>query len=288
MVFRWTEVPLIGDTVYNAGQIIKIGTNPCDIDVWIAVKAAFYYTPVAIYTLFKPTPEDYWTDRVTNVHKKRRRRRIKNFNTAFAFGEPPTPGKVVLFRLAQIVERVGWYIMIADVSAKYGLNWISLTYELSGCQTDRSVGAQIKGPSQTSFVSFGLGSQLLTGSSVHAYGGALANPTIISLPRNVTAQYMGNISWVPYQGGIYPPGRVQYIDVQRRLNGGPYQTVERVGVYQGSPAPGSAGFSGVSWDLGSQQADWTLRAYIDQGGVAFQNNDWSCGGPYEVGMNPDP
>lgn len=136
------RLPIIGDDIYQAGQVVDIFSQPCAPEPTIMVKAFFANVPMLIWSLYKPDPFDYLTTRFGRGHKRRRKGRLHvgNIDTA-----PPGSGKGarwVSFTGTKIAERVGWYFLVADATTDFAINWTSMAYRFSGCQDPLSGYAQ--------------------------------------------------------------------------------------------------------------------------------------------------
>lgn len=131
------HIPLIGHQIARIGRVIDITAQPCDPDPVIAVLAFFYAAPIAFGTLFKPAylndQEEHFAERPglrTGRHGRRR------FDVEEEFPGIGATGKKVgwvLFKVQALLQRLGWYFMIADVATQLAVNWTSLAYVWGGC-----------------------------------------------------------------------------------------------------------------------------------------------------------
>lgn len=139
------RTPIIGDWLGKIGAIQDIIATPCHITPKIYVSAFFAGIPRMAWALAKP---DYFDDRKDFIrrpggksnplfgprHGRRRRRRMKvdellesEFPEAGGFGK-------YAFKLGELAERLGWYLMIIDASLDLDIYWMSTAYQWSGCQ----------------------------------------------------------------------------------------------------------------------------------------------------------
>lgn len=129
------KVPIIGDDIYKIGQIYDIVNTPCSIDPWLWVYGFWHEVPYIFAMLFLPDPIDFVQERFGKPHH--RKRRYKGKAAAWAQADI-SPGKGLgwaAFKMTEWVDRVGWYLLIADTSIQFALNWTTLVYQWSGCPT---------------------------------------------------------------------------------------------------------------------------------------------------------
>lgn len=139
--------PVIGEIIPKLGMIEWIASQPCSVEPVLVVKAAFQALPIMFWSLFCPEPLDLAFDRIRpgvrglSPHQRRRRMRMRN-----AFGLPAdvvdTGAKLAWFRLGQFAQRIGWYLIVADATTDFLVNWTSLSYQYSGCLAGQKTGAQ--------------------------------------------------------------------------------------------------------------------------------------------------
>lgn len=129
------RIPIIGNDIYQVGQVYDILTQPCGVDPVIAVKAAFYYSPTLVWTLLKPDALDLTYDRFRRRHSFRRKKKVTVGE--LLRGSGVTPGKVhwSVFALGDLAQRLGWYLIILDATTDFAVNWASMAYTWSGCLT---------------------------------------------------------------------------------------------------------------------------------------------------------
>lgn len=127
------RIPVVGPWIGRVGQIQDIMATPCEVEPEIWVLAFFAGAPAALFSLYKPDPFDAASERFGSGHKKRRRRRYR-WNDMILLPKPTRPGlQWVVFRVGQWAERLGWYILVADVAVEWAYNWSSMAYQWSGC-----------------------------------------------------------------------------------------------------------------------------------------------------------
>ena len=130
------RIPIVGDDIYQVGQVLDILATPCAVDPVIAVTGFFSYLPRLAWSLTKPTPFDNAVDRIGRRHKRRRYRRfdIHTIDLPDAVGKPGL--QRVMFTLGTAAERIGWYWLVMDATTDFAVNWTSMAYEWSGCQVE--------------------------------------------------------------------------------------------------------------------------------------------------------
>lgn len=128
------KLPVVGPWIGKFGKIQDIMATPCEVSPEVWVLAFFSGAPMALFSLFKPDPFDQVSQRAGLGHKKRTRRRFR-WDDAIKL-DPGKRGSLrwVVFRLGSWAERIGWYMLIADVAFDWAYNWSSMAYQWSGCQ----------------------------------------------------------------------------------------------------------------------------------------------------------
>lgn len=137
--YRAARIPLIGTYVRRIGYVNQIINFPCNPTPEMWVEAAFQAVPTALFSLIKPNPKDFLTEKFGRSHKRRRK---FNFQATAAMygsaGGTPSPRGAMswaAFSGVALIERVGWYMTIADIVTGFAVNWTSLAYIYNGCQT---------------------------------------------------------------------------------------------------------------------------------------------------------
>lgn len=127
------KLPIVGPWIGKFGRVADIMATPCDVDPGVWVLAFFTGAPTALFSLFKPDPFDMVTERFGGGHKKRGRRRFR-WDEMVQLPKPTKGGMSwVFFRVGSWAERLGWYMLIADVAFEWAVNWSSMAYQWSGC-----------------------------------------------------------------------------------------------------------------------------------------------------------
>ena len=140
------RIPIIGDDIYQVGQVIDIWGDGCSPQPSIFIRGFFEYTPLLLWSLFKPDPFDLVFDRLGQRHKRKRRRRfrVKDFD---ALGGPKIPGeRGFMYQSIKLVQRIGWYLIIVDATSDFLINWTSMAYQWSGCPAPSPGSASFWGP----------------------------------------------------------------------------------------------------------------------------------------------
>ena len=129
----WYDVPVIGEWVGKVGRVKRMVAQPCDPGAYIAVLAMWHALPGMIWSLVGPDCIDLVDDRRGRPH--RRRRGIRWSDGHYIRGEPPISGfGWRIFRLGDLVQKVGWYWGLVDATADFAVNWMSLGMIFTGCK----------------------------------------------------------------------------------------------------------------------------------------------------------
>ena len=129
------QLPVIGPWARKVGQVIDIMATPCNVDGIIAVQAAFIAIPRLVWSLTKPDPMDLVTNRWGGGHQKRRKRRFRYTDLTMPLNVPK-PGEWgwATFKLGNLAERAGWYLLVVDATTEFVVLWTSTAYQMSGCE----------------------------------------------------------------------------------------------------------------------------------------------------------
>lgn len=127
------DIPVIGPWIGKFGRVQDIFATPCDVDPGIWVLAFFSGAPTAMFSLFKPDAFDKVTERKFGQPHKRKTRRRFRWDDMVQLPNPKPGLQWKFFRMAQAAQRLGWYILIADVAFEWAVNWSSMAYQWSGC-----------------------------------------------------------------------------------------------------------------------------------------------------------
>lgn len=137
------QLPVIGPWISRVGQVSDIVALPCTPSDEIWVEAFFAAAPVLLWSLFKPDFPDVRFSRGGLPHHmrggKRGKKYVRTMSTTFEIpmfgGQNFQKGwQAVLFDLAELGQRIGWYLLIADAATRFALNWTSLAYQWAGCR----------------------------------------------------------------------------------------------------------------------------------------------------------
>lgn len=128
------RIPVIGKSIARVGQVIDIVSQPCPLDPVIAVEAFWHDVPTLLWSLFKPDVNDLVTERAGIKHKRKPKRRFNIFDSLQGDIQMPK-GRIgtAVFHLGSMAQRVGWYLLIADATTEFLVNWTSTVYEWTGC-----------------------------------------------------------------------------------------------------------------------------------------------------------
>lgn len=140
-----TGLPIADKWIARVGSVINIGSIACSPDPELWVKGFFTAAPTMFWSLFKPDPLDLVFDRAGSPHKRRRRGRGTLMEQINSSHEIKGGAQTAFFKLGQLAQRIGWYMLIADVATDFAIRWTSQVYQWAGCIPDES------GPCQLSF-----------------------------------------------------------------------------------------------------------------------------------------
>lgn len=132
--FNPRSIPIFGEQISKIGQVYDVLSSPCDIDTSIWIKAAFHATPYLLLSLTTPECLDIDLDRGGRRHKRLRRFRFRwtqILQPTLVIRGAPT---VVRF-LFNAYERTAWYLLVVDASLDFLVNWTSMAYQWSECDT---------------------------------------------------------------------------------------------------------------------------------------------------------
>lgn len=134
MAYDPRKLPFIGSGISNIGQVYDTLSTPCSIEPEIWFLAFWHGVPQLAYTLIKPEPIDYVSERFSRGHGSKRRRRFTKLGDI----TPRIPtGRGLgwaIFPAFALLERLGWYLLVFDAAAQLAVNWTSTAYEWSGCR----------------------------------------------------------------------------------------------------------------------------------------------------------
>lgn len=135
MAIHMSDIPIIGEWTGKIGKINNILATPCNITPAIYVEAFFAAIPQMVWSLFKPDSIDSLYDRFGRPHHRGKKLRFRGGGSISS--EIPV-GKGIgraLFPIGALINRVGWYFIIVDAALDHAINWMSMAYQWSGCDT---------------------------------------------------------------------------------------------------------------------------------------------------------
>ncbi len=169
--------------------------TPCSADPWLWVYAFWHEVPFIFAMLFLPDPVDYVQERFGKPHHRKRRYKGK---VQILQPADINPGKGLgwaAWKMTEWVDRVGWYLLIADTSVQFAINWTSLVYQWSGCQTPGQpyIAKYFKGGIEYSDNGWNQIGLLIAGSHIFRDGGA----STIVVPADYEASFAMSITVTP-------------------------------------------------------------------------------------------
>jgi hypothetical protein len=129
------KIPIIGNDIFKIGQVYDLINSPCDPDPMLWVYGFWQEVPMIFAMLLMPDPIDFVQERFGTPHHRKRRYRGK---AAKLIPADISPGKGLgwaAWKMTEWVDRVGWYLLIADVAIDFALNWTTQVYQWAGCAT---------------------------------------------------------------------------------------------------------------------------------------------------------
>lgn len=207
------RIPLIGSDLAKIGQVYQILAQPCQPEPSMWVQAFWTGIPKAIWSVVKPDPTDYLTERFGSVHSRKRKRRF-NIDDIMETKYPVGKGwGWAAWQNVRLAERVGWYLLIADVTAEFLVNWTSTAYLWGGCPVP---GAKYRTnePNTSIDMIYGAGTYIYPLWSPTAVNGISGNSYWIDIPAGQNYSVQAQLSAAP-PSGAYPtalPSNVSVID----------------------------------------------------------------------------
>lgn len=280
------RVPIIGDDIYQVGQVYSIINQSCLPEPVIAVKAMFHYAPTLIWALYKPEALDMTFERVGRRHKRKRYRKVKisalnqlNFN-------PNDRVTTAMFRLASLTERVGWYLIVADATTDWLLNWTSLAYQWSGCAVTNPDYAGWKGSMPFPVEPIVAQPYQVQGQEHYDAGQGFASNTIIGLvatgPYSIT--YQGTPVIIGYNGQF---GEVTKVEIGVRVGSLPwsYEDAEVQDLDDGTTV---WSYAKQTWAHQNLTIQALVRVSWSGGSMAMLNQVFQISGSHPSNLEPDP
>jgi len=211
------RIPIIGDDIYQVGQVIELASQPCAIDPWIAVRGIFQYAPTLIWALFQPDPLDMTFDRAGVKHNRKRYGKVRVQEINQVDLSKLTGGGWALFKTGTLTQKAGWWLIIADATSDYAINWTSLAYAFSGCTNSgqpnafswrpKGDGVQLVGAENTTAV---------TMPECLAYNGAVCIQGSQSMRTEGPRQFDFSARIVDHETGLPADGSCELLVAARR------------------------------------------------------------------------
>ncbi len=130
------DVPLIGKWTGRVGHVIDIVSMPCAGADWkIGVLAAWYNIPHLLIGLTKPDSLDLISQRWGGKHGGKRKKRFSPLEFIKTEEVPPRGVGWAWFTIKESAEKIGWYMLVADLTTEFAVNWTSTAYAMAGCKT---------------------------------------------------------------------------------------------------------------------------------------------------------
>jgi hypothetical protein len=243
------RIPVIGKSIARVGQVIDIVSQPCTADPVVIVEALWHDIPTLLWSLYKPDVNDLVTERAGIKHKRKPKRRFNIFDELH--GSVPIPsGKVssVVFHLGSMAQRVGWYLLIADATTNFLVNWTSTVYEWTGCDIPGAPFCNGYGHEDYRVYHAGDWHPLPIFFNNQYQLPFLSSAGHFQCPAGYNATFSGNVRWksVPATGfGVGQMTNVRMVDTANNL------------YWELPPAQlSNDGFSFTSWQI----RDWTSAA----------------------------
>lgn len=140
------ELPIYKNWRYKIGRIVDLWSVPCAPTPEVWVSAFFHDVPHLVWALTKPDSLDLVFERFGMRHKKKPKRLFNILDDMAGSIKVPGGGvTTVLFRGAKLAERVGWYMLVADATTEFVINWVSTAYRWDGCNDAAAGWAQSSG-----------------------------------------------------------------------------------------------------------------------------------------------
>jgi hypothetical protein len=131
--FQPFDIPFIGDDIAKIGRAIDLYNVPCAPTAEIWVYGFFQAIPTMFISILKPQLVDI---NIRHRHGRPRKGKRMKFIAQAIFRDAlisiPVP-RWVVFRIYEWGQRVGWYLLVADATEQFAINWMSLAYKYSGC-----------------------------------------------------------------------------------------------------------------------------------------------------------
>lgn len=280
------RIPIIGNDIYQVGQVYSIINQSCTPNPLIAVKAMFHYSPSLIWALLKPEPLDLAFERAGRTHKRKRYRKVRPLDK---FQLDPTEfGKVgtAIFNLANLAERVGWYLIILDATTDWMVNWTSLAYQWGGCAVPNPNYAMWRGNMPRYIEPFVDMPYQITGSENQDAGSGFGSNSVIGLLNTgpFTVTYQGTPSILPYQGRI---GTVTAVEIGLKYGDLPWD-FQQASVSKRPDGTEKWTYAKEIWNNVGVTVQAQVRVTWTDGYLAMLNQVFQISGSNPENIFPDP
>lgn len=237
--------------------------------------------PKAVYSIIKPSPVDYIQDRFGVHHHSKRGR---NFKAGGLLDLKINPGKGLgwaAFAASELSDKIGWYLLIADVTAELILNWTSTAYQWNGCQVPGSPWAS---GSQTVSHPQAANSWQLTGvgpDSAHIF--SIGFGGIITIPPGYDYSCGGNLV-----GSVQPPLYKAHLVATRILDSSSGKVLDEWDSFQFDDTTWQSSLHSVGrHSANGAQLIFQCRFEDGDDGLSTAGNFWASGAQGHY-LLPDP
>jgi len=141
MGWRYTDIPIIGKQIAKVGKVYDIMQMPCAPTPEIWTLAFFYGIPRLLWSLYKPDPLDETWSRVGRTRGVKRRQKMR-YTEEYTNDIKVGSGLRWVRWAGDWVQRIGWWMLIADAATSHALYWTSAAYAFEGCKTPNNPYAQ--------------------------------------------------------------------------------------------------------------------------------------------------
>lgn len=141
--FSISDIPIIGPMSAKVSRVYDLFVEPCgpSTDVWVT--AIWWAAAKAFIQVTKPDLDQIITNRAGRPHGRKRKLRWTGFahdpwneSSSGPHSKIPINPTTKLWRFFQIEQRIGFYIMVADIGLDFTINWYSMAYTIAGCSNE--------------------------------------------------------------------------------------------------------------------------------------------------------
>lgn len=283
-----TKLPVIGPWIAKIGAISSILATPCNVTPTIFVEAFFYAAPNMIWSLFKPDPIDTKLEFAGRPHGRPRRSRQMKEAEKRALGTFGN-GKYSSFawEVNDLAQRVGWYLMIADVAIDNALLWTSTAYKWSGCPTGTTA-LSGKWNAGTTFIGTG---GLINPHIIHWDGAAPpigAGPAGVYIPPNLPFSMGVTLECGPPSDGSPLTGYIDEVLIVNTLAPSGQKVIGRGSTPLFDPLHNTKIAAHVRPRWGQGAMNLTVYARAWGGKFSITGGNWNLQTGLDLGLFPDP